>query len=497
MRRFIAVILPLLVLSAASVAQDKHAAPKPAPASAGKEAPAAEPAPDSTAAAAAKEAPPVSPDSAVVAAGAEAPAVNPAPEPVVEAEEEAKSYRLVVHFEPNSLNLTPFSSAALDSMAVLFRISKRNRYEVHGYTCPAADGGKKVARLSAQRVEAIVDYLMEIGVPGENILTIVNAPKTAAKGECADDRQVDIVSAGTRWRDQEPAARPEPPKPEPPKAAVSEPEPEPDLKTEIMEPLKQKLAESEPPKPAEAEPPPLQPVKSDSGKQIVAVYMAGQEPPAAKGVHTIMGGELARVLSESDRYTAVDRTDVILEQLDKEHVYQRSGAVDDDQIKAIGHQLGVGFLCISNINAVGRKYYLDTRLVDVVTAEIARSVTATSSLKDASEMSRVGREIALELLEAEKTAKQRKLKKTIFRYTAIGLDVLGAGILAYGYFENSNVVKYVAESPAVRTGDDGQPRNVTYLEDGQEAQRAATRRNAAYIAGGALLAAGVTIHIVF
>ncbi|GBU22532.1 hypothetical protein R80B4_02442 [Fibrobacteres bacterium R8-0-B4] len=210
-----------------------------------------------------------------------------------------------------------------------------------------------------------------------------------------------------------------------------------------------------------------------------------------------MGGELARVFSESDRYTAVDRTDVILEQLDKEHVYQRSGAVDDDQIKAIGHQLGVGFLCISNINAVGRKYYLDTRLVDVVTAEIARSVTATSSLKDASEMSRVGREIALELLEAEKTAKQRKLKKTIFRYTAIGLDVLGAGILAYGYFENSNVVKYVAESPAVRTGDDGQPRNVTYLEDGQEAQRAATRRNAAYIAGGALLAAGVTIHIVF
>ncbi len=222
----------------------------------------------------------------------------------------------------------------------------------------------------------------------------------------------------------------------------------------------------------------------------VAVYMAGQEPPTAKGVHTIMGGELARVLSESDRYTAVDRTEAILEQLDKEHVYQRSGAVDDDQIKAIGHQLGVGFLCISNINAVGRKYYLDTRLVDVVTAEIARSVTATSNLKDANEMTRVGRNIALELLEAEKTAKQRKLKKKIFRYTAIGLDVLGAGALAYGYLENSNVVKH---KESVGTDEEG--RNI--MADGPEAERAATRRNVGYIIGGTLLAAGVTIHIVF
>ncbi|GBU21219.1 hypothetical protein R80B4_01108 [Fibrobacteres bacterium R8-0-B4] len=218
--------------------------------------------------------------------------------------------------------------------------------------------------------------------------------------------------------------------------------------------------------------------------------MAGQEPPAAKGVHTIMGGELARVLSESDRYTAVDRTEAILEQLDREHVYQRSGAVDDDQIKAIGHQLGVGFLCISNINAVGKRYYLDTRLVDVVTAEIARSVTATSSLKDASEMSKVGRNIALELLEAEKTANVRKLKKKIFRYTAIGLDVLGAGALAYGYMENNNVVK----NAKVITVDKG---GYSVMADGKEAERAATRRNAGYITGAALVAAGITIHIVF
>ncbi|GBU22515.1 hypothetical protein R80B4_02425 [Fibrobacteres bacterium R8-0-B4] len=244
--------------------------------------------------------------------------------------------------------------------------------------------------------------------------------------------------------------------------------------------LKQKLAEAETPEPQAPEPPPpLQPVKPDSGKQIVAVYMAGQEPQGAKGVHNIIGGELARVMSESDKYTAVDRTEAILEQLDREHVYQRSGAVDDDQIKAIGHQLGVEYLCISNINPVGKRYYLDTRLVDVITAEIKRSVTATSTLKDANEMTRVGRNIALELLEAEKTRQQRALRKTIFRSTAISLDVLGLLAFTYGYIENSNVVKYVEKV------------------DGPEADRAATRRNAAYIVSAALIASGVTIHIVF
>jgi len=436
MRKTVAVILPLLVLSAALFAQDQ---------------------------------------------------LESAPEPVADAEA-SKPYRIAVNFEQNSLELTPLSSAALDSMSVIFARNKLHRYEVHGYSCPADAGGKgKVIRLSTRRVERMVDHLLSLGVPGENIVTVVNAPKSgnAAKG-CTEDRQVDIVSVGTRWREyRQPAAAPEPPKtPEP--APMSAPDQNliDDLKTATTDSLEQKLADAEnPPAPTA-----IQPIASDSGKQIVAVYMAGEEPKGAKGVHTVIGGELARVMSESDKYTAVDRTEAILEQLDREHVYQRSGAVDDDQIKAIGHQLGVQYLCISNINPVGKRYYLDTRLVDIVTAEITRSVTATSTLKDADEMTRVGREIALELLEAEKTRKQRLLRKKIFRYTAVGLNVLGAGALAYGYMENNNVVKHTE-----RVDDAGRG----HIRNGPEAERAATRRNAAYVTGMALIASGVTVHIVF
>ena len=440
MRKTIATILPLLILSATSFAQEPTEPLEPAPVAAEEE---------------------------------------------VSAADDAEPYRIIVNFEPNSLELTPLSSARLDSMSAVFARNTRHRYEVHGYSCPIEPGSQgKVIRLSTQRVELMVDHLLSLGVPGENIVTVVNAPKSgvAAKG-CTEDRQVDIVSSGTRWREyQQPAAPPEP-------APVPILDPNlnliDDLKTTVMDPLKQKLAEAEEP-PEEL--PKVKPIMPESGKQVVAVYMAGQEPQGAKGVHTIIGGELAKVMSESDKYTAVDRTEAILEQLDREHVYQRSGAVDDDQIKAIGHQLGVEYLCISNINPVGKRYYLDTRLVDVVTAEIKRSVTATSTLKDADEMTRVGRDIALELLEAEKTRRQRALRKKIFRYTAIGLDVLGAGALAYGYMENSNVVENTKRIDEVGRG---------HIKNGPEADRAVTRRNVAYIVGGALVAAGVTIHIVF
>ncbi|GBU20903.1 hypothetical protein R80B4_00790 [Fibrobacteres bacterium R8-0-B4] len=97
MKRFIIAVLPLIALSAASLAQE----------------------------------PP-----------------GPATEPTAAASAEASpSYRLAVNFEENSLDLAPLSAAALDSMSVLFALHNRNRYEVHGYSCPTVPG-QKVIRLS-------------------------------------------------------------------------------------------------------------------------------------------------------------------------------------------------------------------------------------------------------------------------------------------------------------------------------------------------------------
>ncbi|MDR3013557.1 MAG: hypothetical protein LBU70_10205 [Chitinispirillales bacterium] len=382
--------------------------------------------------------------------------------------ETVRSLLLSVIFEADSTALTPASSAELDSITALSMLDNPlHRYEVHGHSCVDAEGRNLTMRYSIQRVEAMMNFLLTNGVSARNIVTIVHGAGQFDEtdglsiGEvCVHDRRVDIMLMETRHIEVEP--EPEPiPEPEPEPIVIYEPEPTP-------EPI--------------ILPPSLESLALEQGKMAVAIYMAGEEPAEARGVHNILGGELARILSESESYLAVDRTEAILEQLAREHIYQRSGAVDDDQIKALGQQLGVQYLCISNISAVGRRFYLDTRLVDVVTAEIIRSVTATSRLNNANEMTRVARNIALELLEAERTREQRLRRKRIFRYTAIGLDILGAGALVYGYYENNNVVNQVNDKES---------------GDGDEAGRAATRRNVAYIVGGTLLATGVSFHILF
>jgi hypothetical protein len=140
--------------------------------------------------------------------------------------------------------------------------------------------------------------------------------------------------------------------------------------------------------------------QSGADRQKVAVYMAGGEPQDILGVHKVLGGELAKAISGSGRYTAVDRTSAILEQLSKEHGYQRSGAVNEKQIKALGRQFGVQYLCIVEISAIkGGSYYLDVRLVDVESAEIMKSATANSYLRDAHDMVSAAQGIGRDLME--------------------------------------------------------------------------------------------------
>jgi len=144
-------------------------------------------------------------------------------------------------------------------------------------------------------------------------------------------------------------------------------------------------------------------------KQSVAVYMADAEREEIKGAYKILGGELARAISVSDKYIAVNRTDIILEILGAEHVYQRSGAVSDEQIQDLGRQVGVQYLCIAEISEVkGGTYYLDVRLVDVVTAKTVSSATAGSNLADINEMIRAARELAQALMGGKIDAREIK-----------------------------------------------------------------------------------------
>ncbi|MDR2591336.1 MAG: hypothetical protein LBC59_00820 [Chitinispirillales bacterium] len=119
-------------------------------------------------------------------------------------------------------------------------------------------------------------------------------------------------------------------------------------------------------------------------------------------------------------------------------------------------------------------------------AEAESSASESAAADDQEEDAVAESGVARKPVVSDKPRDQQALRRQVFFYTAIGLDVVGAGLFAYGIYENSKVAKteskngkeYLKISPA-------------------EAKSAATKRNLVYTLGTVLLASGITIHILF
>jgi curli biogenesis system outer membrane secretion channel CsgG len=108
---------------------------------------------------------------------------------------------------------------------------------------------------------------------------------------------------------------------------------------------------------------------SDSKK--VAVYVVKSD--AAKNIGRVLGDKLVAGFTNSGRYIAIERTNSFLSQLSKEQKYQRTGAVDDDDISRLGKQFGVQYVCVADVSDVLGEKFISARLVDVETAEVVNS----------------------------------------------------------------------------------------------------------------------------
>ena len=78
------------------------------------------------------------------------------------------------------------------------------------------------------------------------------------------------------------------------------------------------------------------------------------------------------------------------------------------------------------------------------------------------------------------------------RWVAIGLDVLGAGAIGFGIYQNSQAASHKKDYSGIQEGTkgdfDGAYKKVEHSRD---------MRNIGYIAGGVLLLGGVSVHIFF
>ena len=147
----------------------------------------------------------------------------------------------------------------------------------------------------------------------------------------------------------------------------------------------------------------------------VAVYVTGQQT----GINKVLGDQLVAAFAKSGKYIAIERTASFLAELGKEQNYQRTGAVDDNELSRLGKQFGVQLVCVADVSDVFGEKYVSSRLIDVESAEVVNTSNATSKLESMQELLKVTEGLAKELTAktvqekaAEYIAKQKAQEET-------------------------------------------------------------------------------------
>lgn len=113
-------------------------------------------------------------------------------------------------------------------------------------------------------------------------------------------------------------------------------------------------------------------------KPRIAVYMTGDDP-----MNEIIANRLMASFISSGKYMPVERSAAFLAAVAKEHSYERSGEVDDEQIAELGKQYGIKYLCVVSIVDVwNNEKYITSRILDVTSAEVIGSCSSNGSIAD-------------------------------------------------------------------------------------------------------------------
>jgi hypothetical protein len=235
----------------------------------------------------------------------------------------------------------------------------------------------------------------------------------------------------------------------------------------------------------------------------IAVYVTGGGVSAE--TREALGAYVLDALVKSGRYRAIERSESFLDEVAREHVAQRSGAIDDAQISRLGKQAGAQVLCVVGVTETLGAYQASARVIDVETADVVASGVADTPLKSLDDLKRVAAAVIYKMLGVrvaadedfellsgkEQAAIERSIERSVREtmrekprrsgrfWVGVSCDVAGAGLLGYGIYQEFGV------------------RNLNDRGDYPAAKEAEGRRNFGYIAGAAVLLAGISIHIFF
>lgn len=126
----------------------------------------------------------------------------------------------------------------------------------------------------------------------------------------------------------------------------------------------------------------------------VAVYVTGKDA----GINKVLGSKLVSAIVRSEEFSAIERTESFLSELSKEQSYQRTGAVDDDELTRLGKQFGVQYICVASVAEAFDEQYLSARLIDVETAQVERTASSSGAIQSLESLVAAANSVCADLL---------------------------------------------------------------------------------------------------
>jgi hypothetical protein len=161
----------------------------------------------------------------------------------------------------------------------------------------------------------------------------------------------------------------------------------------------------------------------------IAVYVTGDVSSNEKDA---LGTRMLASLVNSGRYMAIERSNAFLAEIDKEHIRQRSGAIDDSQISELGKQFGVKFVCIAAITPAFGDFQVSARIIDVETAVVVFIGESASPLKSMADLARVSDRVVKNMFGVRSTPEREFGADDIFFPSKKGMVLTTAQLNARG-----------------------------------------------------------------
>jgi TolB-like protein len=143
-----------------------------------------------------------------------------------------------------------------------------------------------------------------------------------------------------------------------------------------------------------------------TSKPRTAIYVTGKGITSSE--KKVLNSKILEHFVNSEKYEVIERSDDFLAEIENEQKKQRSGSVDETEISRLGKQLGVQFVCVTDVTEVMDSKYISARLIDVETAKVVATGNATSKLESIKQMEEVSGKIMGPILKASITPSKKQ-----------------------------------------------------------------------------------------